>query len=103
MSKEQLGSGGLLKGLFSILRPGQPASQNSSELLDDHEESLQKLYPDGRPSGDGSEQFDQLAELREDEVRWQTMHRRRLQVVGLLGAIVGLAIGIALAWERFAA
>jgi hypothetical protein len=103
MPKERLGSTGFLKGLLSILHPERPASQNSSELLDEHEESLRKLYPDGRPSGDGSEQFDRLTELRDEEVRWQTVHRRRLQLVGLLGAIVALAIAIALAWDRFAA
>jgi hypothetical protein len=102
MSGEGGALAGFLRSLSSVLRPGHPASQDSSEILDNHEGSLRKLFPDGRPSGDGSEQFDKLAELREEEVKWQTMHRRRLQVVGLLGAIVALAIGIALVWERLA-
>ena len=103
MSRERAGAGGFLKSLLSILRPGEATPQSSSELLDEHEEALRKLYPDGHPSGDGSEMFDSLAELREEEIRWQTVHRRRLQLVGLLGAIVALAIGIALAWERVVA
>jgi hypothetical protein len=95
-------SGGFFKWLLSALRAHQRDSPDSAELLDEHEVSLRKLYPNGRPSGDGSEQFDRLSKLREEEVDWQTRHRRRLQLVALCGAIATLAIAIAIAAERLA-
>lgn len=95
-------SGGFVKWLLSALSSRRSASPDSAELLDEHEESLRKLYPEGRPSGDGSEQFDELSKLREDEIKWQTRHRHRFQLVALLGAIVTLLIVVGVAVERFA-
>lgn len=94
---------GFFKDLFAALRPGRTSTRSTTELLDDHEEALRRLFPDGSPSGDGSEQFDRHVEDRNDEVRWQLAHRRRILNVALLAAIVWLAVGFAVAWERFAA
>jgi hypothetical protein len=99
----QLGWTGLLRDLVVALRPGHASSHSSSELLDEHEKSLRDLYPNGAPSGDGSEQFDWLVALRREEAEWQIRHRRRLQTLALAGAILSLAVAGGFAWGIFAA
>jgi hypothetical protein len=102
ISHEHLRSTGLFKELLGALRGGRSQSLPSHELLDEHEKSLRHLFPEGSPSGQGSEEYNKLVDLRREELEWQIAHRRRLQVVGLLGFMVWLAIGISMAWEHFA-
>jgi hypothetical protein len=100
VNHEQLRSAGPFKELLAMLRPNRLPSRTSPELLDEHENSLRHLFPDGNPSEDGSAEYDRLVRLRQEEIEWQLRYRRRLQIVGLLGATAWLAVGVTLAWER---
>lgn len=107
MAQERLGSSspgprgvaGLLKELLSALRQSRSPSRESSELLDEHGKALERVYPEGGPTGDGSEHFDRLQELRDADLEWQLAVRKWFQVAGLIGTYVSLAAGIALAWN----
>jgi hypothetical protein len=92
----------LLRELLPNLRSARSPSRESSEILDEHEQALRRLFPHGAPSGDGSAQFDRLINLRHQDVQWQLAVRRWFQIAGLIGTFVSLAVGIALALSYFA-
>lgn len=94
---------GLLRDLVIALRPTRSHSQEPSELLDDHEKALGRLFPEGKPSGDGSAHLDRHLELRHAELEWQLTVRRWFQVAALIATFVSLASAIALIWNQFVA
>jgi hypothetical protein len=107
MPREQIGSTppsprgvlGMLMDLFAALRPSRSPSRESSELLDDHEEALSRAFPEGKPSGDGSAQWDRHLKRREADLEWQLMVRKWFQVAGLIATFASVAAGTALTWN----
>lgn len=110
MAQQPLGSSPRPRGVISLLRdltlalrPTRSPSPGPSELLDEHEKALARLFPDGKPSGDGSEHLNRHLELRHTELEWQLTVRKWLQVAGLLATFVSLASAIALIWNQLVA
>jgi alpha-ketoglutarate-dependent taurine dioxygenase len=111
MAHERLGSTAppsrgainLFRDLVAALRPTRTPSRESSEILDEHEEALKRLFPEGKPSGGGSEEFDHLMELRDADTKWQLTVRKWFQVAALIATFVSLAVGIAAVLNYLAA
>lgn len=107
MAQERLGSTpppqrgmvGLLRDLLVALRPSRSPSRESFELLEEHGKALERMFPEGKPSGDGSEHYDRHVARWDAELDWQLTVRKWFQVAGLIGTFVSLAGAIALAWN----
>lgn len=95
------GKEGVLRSLIAMLRPGQSRVRDSQEMLAEYEAALRRLFPDGAPSGDGTAQYDRLAEIYREDLEWHLAFRRRVLLIGLGGAIVSLAFVTAFFLERF--
>ncbi len=94
---------GFFRSLIAVLLPGQSRTRDSQEIIAEYEEALRRLYPDGMPSGDGTAQYDRLAEIYREDLEWHLTFKRRVLLTGLAGAILSLAFGAAFFLERFAA
>ena len=89
--------------LLAALRSSRSPAQGSSELLDQHEKALDRVFPAGKPPGDGSAQWERELKRREADLEWQLAVRRWFQVAGLIATYVSLAAAVALTWSYLVA
>jgi len=97
----ETGSRNALAELQSALRERRESSRDLIDMLGEQEELLRRWWPTGRPSGAGTEHFDDLLSRRRQKLGWHSRFEKVDGVLSLLLKLTWIAAGLAFAWDRF--